>query len=284
MSEPSAEERPEFVTAGPEPATEATGQETGQEAAAGQPDATRDREGPLAAMMVDRKTARHKAPSRRVRGSVLTVALLAVAVFGVAAVYLVIPKSSGGPPAATAPVPGVTSTSAAKAGTTTTGGLPGQPGSLAGSPAKQEVSASASPPQTGPKPLQPSDPGAISSWSAAGGKALAHVTTQSENVLAARTARNYPQMLRYCNALATAVQDAENAPPIPDAAMQQMYTQSLNALKQGATDCMAGITEHHEDLEEAQVDVNHGTVDRAMSELGAGVNDLYIATSALRAM
>jgi hypothetical protein len=212
------------------------------------------------------------------------VALLAVAVFGVAAVYLLIPKSSGGRSAATAPVPGVTSISAAKAGTTGTGGRQGQPGSHPGSPAKQKVSASAAPPQTGPKPLQPSDPAAINSWSPAGGKALAHVTTQSENVLAARTASNYPQMLGYCTALATAVQDAENAPPIPDAAMQQMYTQSLNALKQGASDCMAGITEHHADLEEPDITVNHATVDRAMSELGTGVNDLYVATSALRTL
>jgi hypothetical protein len=278
MSEPSADERPAVVAAAPEPATEATG----QEAAAGQQDATRDREEPGAATMVYRKTARHKVRSRRVPGSVLTVALLAVAVFGVAAVYLLIPKSSGGRSAATAPVPGVTSISAAKVGTTTTGGRHEQPGPLPGSPAKQEVSASASPPQTGPKPLRPSDPGAISSWSAEGGKALAHVSTQSENVLAARTASNYPQMLRYCTALATAVQDAENAPPIPDAAMQQMYTQSLNALKQGATDCMAGITEHHEDLEDTVVNVNHAAVGHAMSELGVGVNDLYIATSALR--
>jgi hypothetical protein len=277
MPELSADKRPAGVAATPEPATKATG----QEAAAGQPDATEGREGPLAAMMVDRKTARHKVPSRRVPGSVLTVTLLAVAVFAVAAVYLVIPKSSGSRSAATAPVAGATSISAAKAGTTT-GGRHGQPAPLPGSPAKQEVSASASPPQTGPKPLQPSDPGAISSWSAEGGKALAHVTTQSENVVAARTARNYPQMLRYCTALAAAVQDAENAPPIPDTAMQQMYAESLNALKQGATDCMTGITEHHEDLEDAVVDVNQAEVDHAMSELGVGVNDLYIATSALR--
>jgi hypothetical protein len=232
-------------------------------------------------MMVDRKPARHKAPARRVSGTVLTVTLLAVAVFAVAAVYLVIPKSSGSRSAATAPVSGATSTSAAKAGTTT-GGRHGQPGPLSVSPARQKVSASASPPRTGPKPLQPSDPAAISSWSAAGGKALAHVTTQSENVLAARTARNYAQMLRSCTALAAAVQEAENAPPIPDTAMQQMYAQSLNALKQGATDCMAGITEHHEDLEEAQIAVNQAEVDRAMSQLGVGVNDLYTATSALR--
>jgi hypothetical protein len=277
MSEPS-DKRPAGVAAAPEPATKGAG----QEAAAGQPDVTRDRGGLLAEMMVDRKNARHKAPSRRIPGSVLTVTLLAVAVFAVAAVYLLIPKSSGSRPAATAPVAGATSVSAAKAGTAATGGRHGQPGPVPGSTAKPKVSASASPPQTGPKPLQPSDPGAISSWSAEGGKALAHVTTQSENVLAARTARNYPQMLRYCTALAAAVQDAENAPPIPDTAMQQMYMESLNALKQGATDCMAGITEHHEDLEEVAMDVNQAEVDRAMSELGTGVNDLYTATSALR--
>ena len=205
MSELSADKGPASA-----PATETTG----REAAAGQPGASRDREGPLAAMMADRQTARHKVPSRRVPGSVLMVALLAVAVFGVAAVYLVVLKSSGGPSGATAPVPGVTSISAAKAGAAT--------GPLPGSPAEQGVAASASPPQTGPKPLKPSDPGAVSSWSAEAGKALAHVTTQSENVTSARTAGNYPRMLRYCTALAAAVQDAENAPPIPDAAMQQM--------------------------------------------------------------
>ena len=226
-------------------------------------------------MMADREIARHKAPSRRVPGSVLTVVLLAVAVFGVAAVYLVNHKSSGARSTATAPAPGATSISSAKAGITTTGPLPG-------SPAKQGVAASASPPQTGPKPLQPSDLGAVSSWSAKVGKALAHVTIQSENVVSARTAGNYPRMLRYCTALAAAVQDAKNAPPIPDAAMQQMYTQSLNALKQGATDCMAGITVRFEDIEEPGVVVNHAKLDRAMSEFGVGVNDLYIATSALR--
>jgi hypothetical protein len=89
-------------------------------------------------------------------------------------------------------------------------------------------------------------------------------------------------MLRYCTALAVAVRDAEKAPPIPDGAMQQMYTRSLNAFKQGATDCMAGITERASLEEEADIYVNHAEVDRAMSELGVGVNDLYIATSALR--
>lgn len=100
--------------------------------------------------------------------------------------------------------------------------------------------------------------------------------------MSARTAGNYPRMLRYCTTLAAAVQDAENTPPIPDAAMQQMYTQSLNALKQGATDCKAGITLRFADIDEPGVVVNHAKVDRAMSELGTGVNDLYIATSALR--
>src|SRR5215472_3257821 len=137
MSEPSADKRPAVVAAAPEPAVEATG----QEATAGQPDVGRGREGPLATMMVDRKPARHKAPARRVPGSILTVTLLAVAVFAVAAVYLVIPKSSGSRSAATAPVSGATSTSAANGGntTTTTGGQHGRSSSPPGAPARQHA-------------------------------------------------------------------------------------------------------------------------------------------------
>ena len=57
---------------------------------------------------------------------------------------------------------------------------------------------------------------------------------------------------------------------------------SLRALQQGATDCKTGITLRVEDMEEPGIVVNHARVDRAMSELGVGVNDLYIATNALR--
>ena len=51
---------------------------------------------------------------------------------------------------------------------------------------------------------------------------------------------------KYCNALAGAVQTAEADSPIPDTAMQKMYAASLNAFKQGAADCAAGITQHAE--------------------------------------
>jgi hypothetical protein len=136
---------------------------------------------------------------------------------------------------------------------------------------------------TGPRPLKPSDPALIKSWNAgSGGTALAQVTTQSGNVLMARNAGQYPEMLRYCNALADAVQSAEGVSPIPDSAMQEIYVTSLNSFKQGASDCTAAITQHAEGIEDTVTNVNHTVLSQAVAEFDLGVRDLYIATDAMR--
>ena len=98
----------------------------------------------------------------------------------------------------------------------------------------------------------------------------------------AHAGSQYPEMLQYCNALTTAVQTAEADSPIPDNAMQKMYAKSLTAFKVGATDCVAGITQHPEGVEDTVTNVNHAEINKAVSELSLGMNDLYIATEVLR--
>jgi hypothetical protein len=198
-------------------------------------------------------------------------ALITGAVLGVAAViYFLIPSSHNGQ-----------SNTANGSLSTATGGQAAHSGPMPGAPTVKGGAKSAAP--SGPKPLKPSDPAQVRSWNAAsGGKALARVTTQSGNVLMAHAARQYPEMLQYCNALAGAVQTAEADSPIPDTAMQKMYAASLNAFKQGAADCAAGITQHAEGVEDTVTKVNHADVNRAVSELSVGINDLYIATEVLR--
>jgi hypothetical protein len=115
-----------------------------------------------------------------------------------------------------------------------------------------------------------------------GGKDLTQVTAQSGSVLMAHAGSQYPEMLQYCNALTTSVQTAEADSPIPDNAMQKMYAKSLTAFKMGAADCVAGITQHPEGVEDTVTSVNHAEINKAVSELSLGMNDLYIATEVLR--
>ena len=225
-----------------------------------------------AAAVTDKKTAGPGVPAWRAAGPARNVALLALAALGLAAVlYAVIPASPGGR-ATAAKGPRATAAAAPHGGTAA-----GQP-ALAGTPAGGTPAAA-----LGPGALKPSRPAQASSWNAGpGGKALAGVTTLASNALMAHAIRQYPQMLQYCRALAGAVQGAEAGPPITDAAMQKMYLKSLTAFRQGTADCVAGITQHSQGVEESTTHVNTAVLNRAVSELSLGNQDLYIATEALR--
>ena len=192
------------------------------------------------------------------------------AVVGVAAiVYFVMPSSH--------------SDNSNANGGTATGGQSARPGPLPGAPDAGVKGGSKSAAQNGPKPLKPTDLAQVKAWEAdSGGKALTQVTAQSGNVLMSHAGGQYPEMLQYCNALTTAVQTAEADSPIPDNAMQKMYAKSLTAFKAGAADCVAGITQHPEGVEDTVTNVNHADINKAVSELSLGINDLYIATEVLR--
>ena len=211
-------------------------------------------------------------PFRRIRQPAVAVVLLVVVLVGISlAVYFV---SSGSPKGQSAVNLGTAKPGTAKGDTgVTSGPMPGAP--------TVPVSPVAS--VTGPEPLKPSNPAKVKSWNVGkGGAALVQVTEDSGSVLMAYGSGEYTQTLQACTALAGAVRKAEALPPIPDTAMQKLYAKSLNTFTAGITECEAAITQHPEGVENTVTDVNHAEVSKAISQLGIGIKDLYIATEALR--
>jgi hypothetical protein len=225
-------------------------------------------------------------PAPRIPASVLTTAVagVAVAVIGIG-IYFATSGSVGNPTASghtPSPVRGATSSaSAAAAGRSTPGPMPGAPRTP-----QSSVSASASTQartQPGPGPIKPSNPAPVKSWdSGPGGKALSAITAQSGSVLMAHSAGQYSEMLQSCQALASAVQAARTAPVIPDSAMQAKYTASLTAFGAAASDCTAAITQSTEGVEDTVTNVDQAKISQSISELNVGVADLYLATEVLR--
>jgi hypothetical protein len=134
-----------------------------------------------------------------------------------------------------------------------------------------------------PKPLQPANKSQVASWNkGSGGTALSAVTAAAGDAMMSRAASAYPEMLLSCRSLAAAVQRADAAPPIPDAAMEGEYALALSAFKRGAADCLAGITQHIEGPEDTLTNVNDALISQASAALGTGLKDLYTATEVLR--
>jgi hypothetical protein len=157
---------------------------------------------------------------------------------------------------------------------------------ISGGPAAHETSAPASSLAQAadtPKPLKPSDPVRVSAWNKGpAGAALSQVTSQAGTVLMAHGVGQYPSMLQACKALSASVQAAEALPPIPDAAMQQVYAKSLAAFSSGTAKCLAGITQHSEGVEDTVTDVNQVVIQQALKHFSVGISDLYVATQVLR--
>jgi hypothetical protein len=134
-----------------------------------------------------------------------------------------------------------------------------------------------------PRPLKPSNAAQTKEWNkGSGGTALSAVTRDSGTVLMAHATGQYTQMLQACRALDTAIKDAEALSPIPDAAMQRMYTKSLSAFSTGVADCEAGISQHAEGVEDTVTHVNQADIKQAITEFSVGTTDLYRATEVLR--
>jgi hypothetical protein len=92
----------------------------------------------------------------------------------------------------------------------------------------------------------------------------------------------YPQMLQACRALSASVHGAEALPPIPDAAMQQVYAKSLAAFSSGTAECLVGITQHSDGVEDTVTQVNQAVIQQALKQFSVGISDLYVATGVLR--
>ncbi len=178
---------------------------------------------------------------------------------------------------AATPTAAASATGSALAQGATPGPMPGAPTVTAMATTSGRTSS-----QTGPKALVPTHGAQVKAWNKGpGGMALKAVTTDSGNVLMSHANQQYPQMLQYCNALSADVRHAVNATPIPDGAMQAKYLKALGGFKSGISDCLAGVTQHEEGVEDTVTNVNKPVLTRAMTQFTHALSDLYVATFAI---
>jgi hypothetical protein len=136
---------------------------------------------------------------------------------------------------------------------------------------------------SGPVALKPSSPAPVKTWnSGKSGSALSQIVVYSGNVLMAYGSKQYPQMLQACTALGGTAKKARALPPIPDAAMEMLYTTSLDNFLSGAALCESAISQHPEGVEDTVTHVNQAQLTEAMSQFKVGTTDLYAATKVLQ--
>jgi hypothetical protein len=84
--------------------------------------------------------------------------------------------------------------------------------------------------------------------------------------------------------LGSSIETARSAPPIPDAAMQRLYTKALAEFSSAAADCRNAISAHPQGAEGVTIDLNKALLHRAMAEFATGSNELYTATAEIRTL
>jgi hypothetical protein len=201
------------------------------------------------------------------RWLVIVPSVLAVMGLSVALVYLIAagsphPAASSGGPVGTSASPNPDATEAAPL-----------------APIKPRVVAVAAP-GSDALPLPKGLRAQVKAWDAgSGGAALAAVSNQFGNAMQAGGVREYVEMKRACLKLAASVKTAQAEPPIPDAAMQELYAKALSMLVNGASDCVAAISEQPDGDEYNVTTENPTMLHTAMSALSGGSKDLYRATA-----
>jgi hypothetical protein len=93
----------------------------------------------------------------------------------------------------------------------------------------------------------------------------------------------YAAMRRACAQLASDVSAAQAGPPIPDNAMQRLYTMALAGLSRAAADCHTAIS-IHEDGEHTAAHVNGPLLNRSRVEFAAASTKLYRATGEIASL
>ena len=127
--------------------------------------------------------------------------------------------------------------------------------------------------------------GQIVHWAAGrGGVAWSAVTTQLGDVTQTAGARLYSQLRLECASLASSAQAALEAPPIPDEAMQRMYTKVLAALSATATGCRNAISVRPEGDEGQQIYLNKALLNRSLAQFATESRELYTATAEIRTL
>jgi hypothetical protein len=123
----------------------------------------------------------------------------------------------------------------------------------------------------------------IKHWRAGpGGTALAAVTEQLGSVTLSAGARLYATTERACASLASSIEPARAGPPIPDAAMQQLYVKALKELSRTAADCQRAISVAPEGEENIQVHVDKALLHQVLTAFAAESQKLYKATAEIQ--
>ncbi len=117
-----------------------------------------------------------------------------------------------------------------------------------------------------------------------GGAAWSAVTAQLGNVTQVGGARLYSELRLECASLASSVQTARSAPPIPDEVMQRSYAKVLAQLSITAADCQNAISVRPEGDEGQRIDVNNVLLNRSLTQFVAESNELYTATAEIRTL
>jgi 4-amino-4-deoxy-L-arabinose transferase-like glycosyltransferase len=125
--------------------------------------------------------------------------------------------------------------------------------------------------------------GSVASWqSGPGGRDLTAVSSRLGQALQASGIRQYSSMKDTCTQLASSVSTAKAGPPIPQAAMQNLYTQALTELAKGAADCQQAISIAPTGDETIQAHVDTATLRKATSEISAGATDVFRSTAEIQ--
>jgi hypothetical protein len=125
----------------------------------------------------------------------------------------------------------------------------------------------------------------VTAWGAgSGGVALKTVSGQVGVVLQATGLRQYGAARSACIKLATGVAAAQTAPPIPEAAMQQLYQKALTDLGQGAARCRTAISQRPSGAVYFKKQHDVEVLRQSTSALSAGADELYRATGEIKAL
>jgi hypothetical protein len=120
-------------------------------------------------------------------------------------------------------------------------------------------------------------------WKAGpGGTALVTVEQQMGNSMQASGTGLYASMRTACASLASSAKQAQAGPPIPDAAMQQLYGKALAELSTAAVDCRNAISTQQESDETLTVHVNKALLNRSRLEFTTASGKLYRATEQIQ--
>jgi hypothetical protein len=110
------------------------------------------------------------------------------------------------------------------------------------------------------------------------------VTTQLGGVTQTAGARLYSQLRLECASLASSAQAALEAPPIPDEAMQRMYTKVLAALSATAANCRNAVSVSPEGDEDQRINLNKALLNQSLAQFATESRELYTATAEIRTL